>query len=448
MPASLSISLSAAGPTSRAAPEHAAVARVQHLTFPARGKTNPSAATREVIVPGVGEVGVDLDPGFYNVQLILPTGRILQDYCEVVEGETQTVVFSDGEAADDPFSLQGLVGSDSPADVLDQLVKARMPATADMIAADIAPAEKASIAAERDPELAATPGDSSEAAAEAPSPPPAELRIGSSERLRFPLCWVDLARPEPPFPRDGTWQAFDSQAQHLCTALWHLPTDLVPPRERRWGVVQAHGCTELFSLPLPWRRAATFDEADVEVTVDPCAKGRSMTSVGIRDPQLEGLLGFLDRGRLGSARPVVEALDTPGNIREVILKKAENPLAACAAAYIGLAIFDPGEQERWDDWLPNIMNLFPDIPDGAIVHARRIILRPSGPEENEEALAALKAAYRAGIPFYSVGLQLMREMFSLFTDDEEARGMLEQVAQVASRVDPGQIFTVLRFPHR
>ena len=440
MTASLSISFRAARTASHVA--HAAVARVQHLTpaISARSAADASSMAKEVIVPGVGEADLNVEPGVYNVQLILPTGQILQDYCEVGDGETQMVVFSEDAAADAPFSLQDLVGSDIPTDVLDQLVKARTPAPS-----DTATVGATSVGSVRATIPRASP-EPAQPAVEAVGPP-TDLRIGSSEMLRGPDCWFALAESQPPFPDEGTWNTLGSQAQHQCTELWRLPTNIVPAGKRRWGFVQARGCTELFSLPLPWRRATTFDAAEVEVTVDPCAKGRAMTSLGIRDPQLEGLLGLLDRGRLGSARPIVEALDTPGNISEVILKKLENPLAACAAAYIGLAIFDPGEQERWDSWLPNIMKYFPDIPDGAVVHARRIILRPSDPEENKEALAALKAAHRAGIPYYSVGLQLMREMLSFFPDDDEARDMLAQVAQVASRVDLGQIFTVLRFPH-
>jgi hypothetical protein len=123
-----------------------------------------------------------------------------------------------------------------------------------------------------------------------------------------------------------------------------------------------------------------------------------------------------------------------------------NPLAACAAAYVGLAVYPPNEQERWDGWLRNCMERFPGVPDAAIVHARRLILRPGISEDQTQAAAALRKACAAGIPYFSAGIFLLREMLlQLSVEHPDFVAMAEDVGRIAGRVDAGQIFTVLRY---
>jgi hypothetical protein len=499
MSASFSISFAAAAPESRSRPAHAAVARVQRLDALSASSAAPTvlSAAQEVVVPGSGEAHVSVAPGHYAVQVILPTGRILQEHCEVSEGEMRPLTFHD-DRSDDRFSLQALGGADLPTDILDQLVGSRPPpAAAPPAAAEPRPrrpdrAAKAFLphgapkraAAKKAPggprgtvrrSKSASAGASAGTAGRgkagsarqreqvavtrnivrAPPAAPAltepKLTIGISGPLRAEHMdaahvWSTLGMADPPIHGGGQWDSIPPEAAREGAAVWHLPGDIVPFEERRWGVVETASCREIFSLPLPWWAGTTGGPTTLEIAVDSGTRGRAMTSLGVRDPLLEGLLAYLDRGQLANARPIVEALDASGTITKLIQDKMQNPLAACAAAYLGLAIFDPGEQERWDSWLPNVMNWFPWLPDGAIVHARRIVLRPSHSDENLEALDALKRAFRAGIPYYSVGVQLMREMLSLFLHDPEASDMLERVQGVASRVDLGQMFTVLRYP--
>lgn len=498
MPSILSLSFAAAA-TPRSSAAHAAVARVQGLLpMPAAAAAAPAPdmltaaaalapAAQEVIIPGSGDVAVNVSPGIYNVQVILPTGRILQEYCEIEEGQTIPLSFSD-ERAEDRFSVQGPAGLGTPLDILDQMVNLRPPvleaAGLGVVAVAAGLLRKSGVApkAKRRTGPTRAAGGPVKRAAKKPPPPKkrtarhavakdshdapsrsprarsvskaasaAGLTVGNSEYLTPAMVgpdqvWEHLAQGARHIPHAGSWNSFEPEASREGACLWHLPGDVVPEGKRRWGIVEAPTCREIFSLPLPWRSAMTGMPAALDVAVDAKAQGRAMTSIGVRDPFLQGLLAYLDRGQLASARTIVEALDASGVITQVILEKGNNPIAACTAAYVGLAIFDPGEQERWDGWLPNIMNRFPWLPDGGIVHARRIMLRPSHAKENKEALAALKAAYRAGIPYYGVGLQLMREMLSLFPDDAEARTMLENVSRVASRVDLAQAFTVLRYP--
>ena len=139
-------------------------------------------------------------------------------------------------------------------------------------------------------------------------------------------------------------------------------------------------------------------------------------------------------------------LEKDNVIQEAIEGKQTNPLAACAAAYVGLSVYDPQAREVWDRWLGNCMRLFPNVPDAAIVHARRLILRPTGPDDNAEAADALRKASAAGIPYFSAGVALQREMLTVLTPDHtDLAPLAAAAARLASRVDPGQAFTVLRY---
>lgn len=230
--------------------------------------------------------------------------------------------------------------------------------------------------------------------------------------------------------------------------LWSMSQTGEPDGTRRWLVLRTQNTTDFACVPLPWFDSGTQSFATVEALVNVAPdQAKSPLQLLVRDATLGGLLAYLSRGNLGVAGAMIKALDEQNLIEETIRGKVQNPLAACAAAYVGLAIFDPHVKERWDGWLPNIMKWFPWLPDGAIVHARRIMQRPRQPSELTEALDALKEAYRRGIPYFTSGMQHMRDMLSLMArDSREARDMLEAVSSVLSRVDRYQAFTVIRFP--
>jgi hypothetical protein len=112
-----------------------------------------------------------------------------------------------------------------------------------------------------------------------------------------------------------------------------------------------------------------------------------------------------------------------------------------------LAAFDPAEREPWDPWLANLMQRYPWIPDGAIVHAKRIINRPASKEDRAAVLGALRRAFEAGIPYFTAGIMHLREALTLYAhEDEDIRAMRDAVARIASLVDPSKVFTVIRYP--
>jgi len=467
----------------RSAGTYDVVARIEALDHKAAG--NDGSIDLIVAAQSTAGTDVSLQPGLYNVQVFLPNGRILQQACEVETGATVPMTFltPSGDAAG--FSLQAALGTASPLDLLTSAIGARTTSTTK---APRATATRTPPKASRKPQGATPKPERSRSGAArmtrggnavgssrtkanptvlpravsrqprafANSGPPAaigvpEMCLTGPGAFEGQLSWTRLAAG--PRSWNGEKEAW-TQPRPINSrdqaSIWRLAPDVagkVPGNGRVWALVRTKSSTEAVSLPAPWRCAQSLRLSPIDLLVDATLGGRAASSVAVNDAGLDGLLSYLDSGRLTSLRPMVSQLERSGIIERTIDEKASNPLGACAAAYVGLAIFDPYEQERWDSWLPNIMNRFPWLPDGGIVHARRIMLRPKNSDESVEALSALKRSYNAGVPYYSAGLQLMRDMLGLFAGEHpEAAKMLAAVAPVAARSDPKQMFTVLRFP--
>ena len=398
------------------------VARIQSLS--------EKRSVQEVVAPTDGEVprSVEVEPGLYSIQLLLPSGEILQEVREVAPGATVRVEFGARPGGDDPVAG----------------AKTRAPRPR--------------------------------------RPTAAHPRAKGQRRDGAVFRYLDRAARAPrkhiqaaPVPRAAWLKAAPTMAQLAgMTAVEALALEAEPlgaPAERAgvqcvWRFVGTEGGTvpwlgwcrvetvaaiELVRLPVPWRCAladTTGPEwAPVELRINGEAGLESAaSSVEVGDPQLGGLLAYLNRGRLEVVRSLVNALDAEGLITAAIESKMANPLSACAAAYVGLAIFAPEERERWDSWLPNIMTYFPEVPDGPILHARRIQLRPSGPSEISQIAALLAEAHARGTPHFSAGLELMQHLWRSIGRPNAYAKEADAAARVASRVDRDQAFTVLRFP--
>jgi hypothetical protein len=222
---------------------------------------------------------------------------------------------------------------------------------------------------------------------------------------------------------------------------WTIPADAVDGKCRPWVVAIGQTGLEIASLPLPWRSGA--ERAVLDIQVDERITGRAMTSVALRNSGMDGLLLYLDQGRTSLVAPFLAALEEDeGAIGEV-----PNPLAACVAAYARLSTLPQERSLDWERRLKGLMEAYPTIPDCAVLYARTIMLRPSGGERPRELLSALSSAVQAGIPYFSTGLRLLRDMLLARSPWEtRQREMLEKVAPVAARCDPTELMTVLRYP--
>lgn len=496
---SATLQLGLAVPAPQAATANPVAARIQGILNSL--STVGDVIFRDVVIPASGTIDIPLDAGSYTVQVTMPSGRILEESCDLAEGQLFPLLFAPAITDDRGFSLQESASS-SISQVLDSAVQARSWEKAaeaiiaklpdemqgDMRGGDLmrslqekteheltslrrrlssqpgggglrkqgevlvsALARNVLKAALNDflpDEKATATIEAVDAAAAAESDDlKVSLKIGELDLSAKRDVWAELACTKSAATLGAPWSRAPAPAERDAAYLWRLERDNKVPLTRSIGLASdGEGGFELLSIPAPWFCVAGHSFSPIDILVDSSICGAAKSSIAVHDKGLEGVLAYLDRGRLAAARPLVEELDRSNAITNAIEGKMDNPLAACAAAYVGLAIFAPGESERWDGWLPNLMNRFPEIPDAAIVHARRIVLRPGTTEENAEALAALKQAYRAGLPYFGVGVQLLREMLTLFPGDKNAEAMLAAVAGVASRVDQNQMFTVLRYP--
>ncbi|HEX8061671.1 MAG TPA: hypothetical protein VF535_00475 [Allosphingosinicella sp.] len=447
-----------------------AVARFEDLAL--IDSDDPSRAVRDYALPSaVQPSDLDVPPGRYRVQLILPGGKIMTQTASVAPGEHLPLHFSiDRPSVGTVFTAgAGSRASDKRVTRAD-LIRSRPGMSRSVVLA-----RKETSSARRSFSSLGPAGGGFEGLAGAYSVPRArprsapirlapgleatagESKAGGRGTLRLisqtlghgPAMWDILAGREVPgwrhLPIAARRPSSTEDGVPTWRQRWRGSQDTTEVRRRRWGYAEMDDEVALASIPLPWFDIDSGNPVEVDLWHRETMDGDARMTLRVADPHLEGLLEVLRHGRLGVARAIVDGLERGNTIDRVIYAKVRNPLAACAAAYVGLAIFDPAEQERWDSWLPNIRNWFRWLPDGAILHARRIMLRPRDRAETEQILPALKEAFAAGIPYYSAGLQLMQEMMGVYCNDEESEEMAGKVNRIASRLDTAEAFTVLRY---
>lgn len=392
----------------------------------------------DMVVPAGESVEQHLESGIYNVELILPSGRIIQRNVRIDENTNESYQFFEDFAPGQSFSLQEAARKSDG-----QILIEAAASSGNRSAADYAQARAEADAAER--RRNTTRGMKAMGFQSPAPPPPVPPATAAVFRYTGAIALDDVRLP----PRADS-ELLQAETRMGDSGLWRVGSSGVDPQypaaQRCWIIAHLPaGGTELASLPLPWPGVDRRGLAEADILVDPARAGAS-TTVAVRDARLSPLLAFLDRGQASVAAALLRELDRDQLIEETIFGKMINPLASCAAAYVGLAVQDPGAAERWDGWLANLMGRFEDIPDGAIVHARRLILRPTGEGDNEKAAHALRQACRAGIPYFSAGVLLLREMLlQLSADFPDLAKLAEGAGIAAGRVDPSQAFTVLRF---
>lgn len=417
---------------------------------------------QSVIIAADATRGLDVqvDPGEYAIKLFLPGGGVLQDDCVVVPGLNPPLEFALPSQRSQAFSLQEVIGSSRLSETLDDVIGAReltgkrsapkpsqkslkvtsAPKRVAKLSGVRAAARKRGVGREATGKRAA-PARVPNAA----SPTLFVLADGAAARFRdwhlFSMDGDSLSafatredKQKPIFVRDGA-------------AIWRLHSNAHETTGRSFALVDLGSAYELASLPMPWRCVGRGTFSVIDLAVDTTLGGRAATSIAVHDQAIDALLSYLAPGQIRALGKVMEVFETEGLIEQIIADKAANPIAACAAAYAGLALFEPSQQERWDSWLPNLMDRFPWLPDGAIVHARRIMLRPHSSDPSAALIDALRKAVAAGLPYFGVGLQLLRDMLQVASvEHDDAKVLLEQIAPAAARLDPRQLFTVLRFP--
>jgi beta-lactamase superfamily II metal-dependent hydrolase len=195
------------------------------------------------------------------------------------------------------------------------------------------------------------------------------------------------------------------------------------------------------------------------LVIDRAAPDRaSLTKVVAEDTRWIGLLGFLGArsfdladklldtelkekfhtALMGDQKPTVDAMDA-------IEAKVRNPVAAAAGALVAVAASRDDMKERWDAWLYNLANWFPNLADGPIILGRRLLMRARSANQIAVARDWFFKGFDRGVPVYSLSVDwLARGLESLPGEDAELQRRRLVARSLANRVDTSQAFTVVR----
>jgi hypothetical protein len=174
------------------------------------------------------------------------------------------------------------------------------------------------------------------------------------------------------------------------------------------------------------------------------ARNKLMTTVLVEDHTWSGLLAFLAARDMSVGAKLLDSGMGEAAV-SALYDKVSNPIAAAAGALIAVSVALPNMDKRWDPWLYNFANLFPGIPDGAIILARRLMNRARSAGELKEAREWFAEGFWRGVPYFSLSVDwLARGLESLPGDDAELETMARAARRLANRVDSTGAFTVIR----
>lgn len=480
--------------------KYALVAKAIQYEDETGGRPEKPFMSEFVIPAGTSEVKrVECPPGHYRVEVLLPSGDILNEDVIVQDGEDTTVELQTGGSQHEWLSWQTLAGVVPSRATLESAVTT----TVDWVKKV---AQDADIELPTREEIKNSPALEAVATAvvgrllEADDPRVSKLTdlvkgvVGAGK-----ITWRDVTRAVSTLSEDKSEGALLQRAQQVDSSLdaelvWRevgRPADmqefwkrlgrssapiaragrklknenhalsedsnfflwrLDAARERghfnRWAVVRHDFGVELARLPFPW---VSMAEPPVPVSVQVLVDRRSTyrpvrTTVTVTDADIGGLLSYMTAGTVGAGQPILRELVENGIVENALRNKRTNPLAACAAGYSAIAVGDEATFDRWKPWIARLMDDFPLIPDGAVIFARRMLQTAEDEAQLGAAKQAFKTAFERGIPFFAAGVQHLQDgLFTFSAKDPVMERMYRAISKVTPRLDPGQPFTVLRY---
>ena len=470
------------------------VARVRQVRD-ASGGYPDEPLEREVVIPaGISQTRtVDGLPfGTYRIEARLPSGQVLRETRELSPGrETASAVFNAGGSPHEWLALQRLAGNvpseaeyeqwlGKLADQVNDFAKAKLtaakpfevdPATLGRLARLLRSAHlkvepylksMASRFGGSSVDLKTTIDDGLAKGitiepAPAQAPHPAEFEIVQALPLPGEPTWEAMASMP-------AWTAWRAAAQTDVTVgvervddrqltLWRLiqndrtrrvlgPAGRQMPMRSFVAMRRGEG-VDVMPLPVPWPMQSFMPPAAIEILRESGVTDAGRTALTVRDDFVGSLILYLGNGQMADAATVLAEVNRENLIEDLISDKLDNPFAACAAAYVGIAtVAATATPPRWTFALDNLMNLFDWLPDGAIIRGSHLLKTAKSRPDLDQALASFKMGFRRGIPFYTVGVQqLLNGLYTFSEEDAEARAMHGKVSAVASRVDGSQAFT-------
>jgi len=439
-------------------------ASIRSITKSGSSKKTKQAMREELIPvshqPKAGKK-IEVPPGHYYVETVLPSGEILSEDVVVKTGQTKDVVLKpDEESPHEWLSWQQISGN-----VQAKVVQPTPPPPKQRRGGGTLDGK--SFGFQGPKRFARTIGGI--ASTIFPPPPPLEANVKRPiEWLRQPYTslmtgdkvweWLSTLTSDSPddlirklndgnITLDVAPAVHDNQHGVFRVSLSKTNgTGVVvlqghPGKgNRTYLVVRRRSSVELLLLPLPWIVLGDGREADIEVAVQQPADPMGFCSSAIaRDEDLGMLLGFLSSGSLPTARRIAETATG------MLYEKFRNPFGAAAGAYALVATASEAIDKDWHEWVSNLKKKFPYIPDGAIQWGQLKMRMRRSADEITEAINAFKEGYKRGLPFYSMGVRWLLEGLEWASDnDPQAKEMAKHVRHVAYRINYQQPFTTVR----
>ncbi len=403
---------------------NAVIVSVRQVTGP-RGKRPKTLFDQSVRVPAGFQTGrsVKVPPGSYVLEARMPSGVVLRKEETAQSGKTKLIEFEGDHSSQEWLSWHAMTGAvPTQLHVKDQDEKALGPARAYSVGRSDARQARLDLAV---------------------------LRGRSGESLwDLPEFWNDPVHPMRLLPGGPMRPNEVSQTRRF--ALWRLDDALPPPAtdlegaglRRIFALFQKDATLTWTTVPAPWRTSANR-LAPMEVVYDlRRPREKSPISLGVLDSDCAALLSYLGAGRMPEASASLR--DMGPNIIQMIAEKQRNPYAAAAAGYVAL-MSPPARKENWRQWLENLMNWFPVLPDGAILHARSLMDGKRTRGRDAQIRAVLHEAVRRGPPVFTVGLRHLLSGLLQFDGETGKGSAYERVSKLAAHADPGETFlTVTR----
>ncbi|MGJ5208137.1 hypothetical protein [Bradyrhizobium sp. HKCCYLR20261] len=373
---------------------------------------------------------VEVPPGRYVIQAILPSGKILQEERRVGGEDVVTVVFASPPRRDwlrwQDYSA-AMPQLDLP--VATPVELSRLGRVGQVMQSLPYLDKILGVVMGRAPRR--FPDDATgTASAEMP-----KVRIASMAKIDGAAAWNALALSPP---EAGSNEAgFNPVRREGPLALYEIST-VKSFAGRQWLVVALDDGVEVVSFPFPWHDK---DLPAAELLVDQSATSAlCRSSLVVRDGTSASLLAYLGRGNPEPALEVVHQVSA-GSSMLSRSNVSSNPFVFCAASYIRLMNNEsaPPEELSFEEG----MELFPWLPDVAVIRAQSMIRNG---DDRGNIVRALHSAYGRGIPYFAAGVQHLREALAMVAgEDAQLKGMSADVARIASRMDPGKSFTALRY---
>jgi hypothetical protein len=374
----------------------------------------------------------ELPAGRYLVEAGLPSGQILSEEVEVREAADVTVQLDLAESPHETHILQYVVGNIEPSAVYHG--EGRYAVSRSLGSRGFASRDRRSAGLEIVPQVdvAILPrGDTRPLSIESLNAlgerPPIAAEQGVADLLGRPgpATTISPRFPEPYSP------IFRLDDQNMLGVPW-------TSHVYQYVTASAPDATYLVTVPWPWQ-----DSGGRRIPVELLLNLRqsptgSAVSVAVRDPVVGGGLGYLSSGSLEKAAAVFT------DVESMLYSKVRNPLGAAAGGYVLIGTETSGEPQRWDPWLGNLRQWFPQLSDCAILWGARRLRTAREQSHLDEARSALLEGYQRGLPVYTLGLTWLIDGLSAFPEDPGCAAALQQVRQLCWRVDMREPFVILR----